>query len=138
MRPGRERLTGTQVAQLLEVAKAKDARLYPLWFVMARAGLRLGEALILRADAVQGKTLRVERSISSFNREEKETKGKEGRSIPMTSGLAAFLKRHVAQRKAEDLKLGKNGNAQNPLLFPSEANTPLQHNNVVKRWNRCC
>jgi integrase len=113
-------------------AQKETPDLADLFFTLERAGLRLGEGLLLRIGDVdlKRKMLRVERSLSSFNRETKAPKSGSGRDVDMSSALAIRLGTVVALRRQEGMKVGD----RNPLLFPSKRDSPFHHGNVARRF----
>ncbi len=104
--------TREQLALLLHTAqdpaKARphERRLYVLFLLLARAGLRLGEARALQWDDLdlQAREIRVLRTFSS------ETLGSpksgHGRTVDMSRDLAAALTRLRTERRAETLRSG--------------------------------
>jgi integrase len=117
-----------------EAAKAHDARLAPMWFTKGRAGLRLGEVIMLRVNDVRlsRREIRVARSMSPHKRKIKAPKSGHGRTVEMSQELVTFLKGYLPARRQEGLEEGD----VNPLLFPSEAGTPYFHGNVERRFKR--
>jgi len=115
-------------------AATADTRLADRFFTLERAGLRLGERLALRLGDVNLKRreLRIERSVSAFDRSTKAPKSGHGRTVEIGEQLAAVLVGVTARRRREGLKAGE----LNPLMFPSEAGTPYHHGNVEKQFKR--
>ncbi len=105
-----------------------------LFAVLAKAGLRPSEAYTLIPEDVdlEGRTLRVERALDLGGRV-KATKTHETRRVHLSRGLAGLLRQHLAWLKAEALRRGW---VAPRWLFPSEAGTPLDHNNVAKVFKR--
>lgn len=92
-------LSDREVAKILEAAEDVDPDLAPMVWLMARAGLRVGEVLALKRPAVDlaGRMLTVEASMS--RREGvRPVKGRDGRgrTIPMPEDLAERLRGHLA------------------------------------------
>jgi integrase len=117
-----------------DVCARVDAKMFPLFFTLERAGLRLGECLILRVDDLDLKRreMRVARSLSSFNRRTKACKSGHGRTVEMSTQLCRVLAEVVSRRRREGLAKGDT----NPLLFPSGRGTPYWHGNVERRFSR--
>src|SRR6186713_2244575 len=105
-----------QVEQFLAATSDTERRFYPLFFLLARTGLRLGEALALQWDDVdlQGRELRVERAI--FGTELTTPKSGHGRTVDMSRQLTETLRRHHAALKAEKLRRGLP--SLTPWVFP--------------------
>jgi len=96
---------------------------YPLFLLLARAGLRPGEAFGLQWDDVDlvERTLFVERS---FSRGEVHTaKTGETRRVDMRQELARALRRLEVERAEEKLRRGVK--TLPPWVFASETGTPL-------------
>jgi len=94
-------LTEAEVAAVIEAAEKVDERTAAVVWLMARAGLRIGEVLALRRNDLGDGVLHVRGSMS---RKEglRSVKGRDGaRSIPISPDLEARLRGHlVAQRVA--------------------------------------
>jgi len=108
--------------------------MYPFFFVLERAGLRLGEAIELRLNDVNIKRreIRVARSLCRVTRKAKVPKSGHGRTVEMSTDLARVLEDVIARRRREGLAEGDT----NPLLFPSETGPPYWHRNVERRFHR--
>jgi integrase len=123
-----------QVERFLAATREKEGRLHPLFLLLARTGLRLGEALALQWDDFDfaGREIRVERAL--FGREITTPKSGHGRTVDMSRQLSEALGRLQAARKAEKLRLGLQ---ELPLwVFASRVGTPLDHANVEKAFKR--
>ena len=115
-------------------AKGWDRSYYPLFLLMARTGLRLGEAIALEVGDInsEGRTLRVERAFSAGRIETPKTG--EGRDVDMSQQLTATLRQMIAGRREKWFKEGK---VQVPsLLFISEDGTMLDGANIRKVFTR--
>jgi len=101
--------TRGQLQLFLETARRSTPRLYPLFLLLARAGLRLGEGLGLQWDDLdfKNKEIRVARSLWRGRIE--TPKSGHGRTVDMSVQLAATLKALRPQRAAEALKQGWSG-----------------------------
>lgn len=111
-----------------------DRTYYPLFLLMARTGLRLGEAIALELGDLdfERSTIRVERAFSAGRIETPKTG--EGRDVDMSRQLAATLRQMIAERRHDWFKEGKG---QMPsLLFISEAGTMLDGANIRKVFAR--
>jgi integrase len=93
----------------LSAPTAYERRHYPLFLLLARTGMRLGEALALRWDDVDfgGHEIRVIRALSAGRIE--TPKSGHGRSVDMSDQLAKALLRLHVERKTETLKRGWPG-----------------------------
>src|SRR5262245_49819534 len=123
-----------QVEHFLAVTAEKEPRLLPLFLLMARTGLRLGEALALKWEDIHiaRRELRVERAI--FNGEISTPKSGHGRTVDMSQQLTETLRRLHAELKADKLRKGLQDMPR--WVFASLAGTPLDHANVEKAFKR--
>jgi integrase len=123
-----------QTQQLLEHTRTGEPGWYPLILTLARAGLRLGECLMLRLTDwnPEARVLRIERAWNAkHNREEEPKHG--ARSVDVASDLAVILDAHTAPfRKV----VGLDGTPVVSWLFPSEAGTMLDGRNVRRACAR--
>jgi integrase len=134
-----------QLGRFLDAASAKQPRLWPLFFVMSRTGLRLGEALALQwgdLDLV-ARTVRIERARSAGG-EVSTPKSGHGRTVDMATSVHDLLKRHRARLSEAWLKRKPGRDAEGnelpegsmpPWAFPSEHWTLLDHSNVRKGFD---
>jgi len=101
-----------------------------LFELMAKTGLRPGEAYALKPEDVdlRRRTLRVERAITTGGRV-KPTKTEESRDVEMSPELARLLSEYLPWLREECVRLGLG---EPVWLFPSDVNTPLDHNNIAK------
>ncbi len=127
-------MSRAQLEKLLETAAMRDPRWYPLWLCLARAGLRLGEALALewRDLDFAAREIRVTRTLADGG--PSTPKSGHGRTVDMSQQLADVLRRLRTERKAETLRRGWQ--AMPSLVFCSEAGTPLQVANVRRAFAR--
>jgi integrase len=123
-----------QLEHFLAVTAKWERRLYPLFLLMVRTGLRIGEALALKWDDVHfaRRELRVERAV--FKAEITTPKSGHGRTVDMSKQLTETLRRLQAAQKAAKLRRGLQEMAL--WIFPSLAGTPLDHANVEKAFKR--
>src|SRR3989442_8068098 len=131
-------MTREQVAAFITAARnaptAYERRYYPLFLLLARTGMRLGEALALQWDEVHlaEKEIRVARALSSGRIE--TPKSGHGRTVDMSEQLANVLLRLHIERKSETLKRGW---AEVPLwVFCTEAGTLLDESRVRKVFTK--
>jgi integrase len=130
----RRALDREQTARLLEHTRTREAAWYPLVLLLARAGVRLGEALMLRLGDYNAtaRTLRVERAWNAkHNREEEPKHG--ARLVDVSRQLGEVLDAHVA---ALAKVVGLDGAPVVKWLFPSEAGTMLDGRNVRRALAR--
>jgi integrase len=114
---------GAQLDRFLAAAQAMVPRLYPLFFLLSRTGLRLGEALALRwADLdLVARELRVERALST-TRDIDTPKSGHGRTVDLGRSTCEMLRRLHAAAAEEALARG----ARPEWVFPA-ANGPVPH-----------
>ena len=104
----------------LQAARA-ERRFAALLAVLAKAGLRPGEAFALKPGDLDltDRRVRVERAVSLG--QIKPTKTAEARVVDLTPGLVHELRRHLARLKEEGLGRGWG---EPEWLFPNEAGHP--------------
>lgn len=126
--------TAEQLGTFLATAARTTPRASPLFFLLARTGMRLGEAVALQWDDLDftAREIRVARAFSAGRVE--TPKPGHGRTLDMSQQLARVLRRLEIDRKAETLRRGWR--EVPPWIFCSEAGTPLDHNNVAKTFKR--
>jgi integrase len=119
-----------QLATFLGVAPGNSHPV--LWLTLADAGLRPGEAFALRWDDVDlaDRSVHVQRAVERGGRI-KGTKTGETRHVDLTPRLAAALDQLQTAVEADALARGRD---VPELVFPSEANTPLDGINVARRF----
>jgi len=120
-----------QVAAFLAAAQV-DPRHYPLFLLLARTGLRPGEAYALQwADLdFRGRELRVERALRGGQIETPKTG--QTRTVDMSEQLARSLRRLEIDRMVEKLRLGWQ--AMPPWVFCTDVGTPLDESRVRKAF----
>jgi integrase len=127
-------LDANQEAAFLAAVLEHEPRFYPPFLLLARTGLRLGEALALQWDDVDllGRELRVERALS--NRGQIDTpKSGHGRTVDLSTRLVGTLRELDAESKAVALAHGW----PRPIwLFAAGTGTPYDHANVAKAFKR--
>lgn len=134
-RPARA-LQDAELARFWTAARA--SRLYALWLLAARTGLRQGEQRALRwadIDPAAG-TLTVARTLPfpGFPEQEKAAKSAAGdRTFDLTPGLLAALQAHRARQAAERLRAGARWHAGG-LVFCTRTGTALVNNAIWRAF----
>ncbi len=120
-----------QLAAFLAAAQA-DSRHYPLFLLLARTGLRPGEAYALQWGDLdfRGRELHVERSLSAGQIETPKTG--QTRTVDMSEQLMRTLRRLEIDRMVEKLRLGWQ--EMPPWVFCTEVGTPLDESRVRKAF----
>ncbi len=100
-------LTEDQRQLFLATARREAPRYYPLFFVLAGTGMRLGEGLALQPEDLDGstKTIRIARAFSQDGGLDTPKSG-HGRTVDMSKLLADTLASHALTRKTDKLKYG--------------------------------
>ncbi len=126
-------LTREQLAAFLAGA-VYERRHHAFFLLLARAGLRMGEALALQWDDVDfaAREIRVARALSAGRIE--TPKSGHGRTVDMSEQLARALLRVQVERKTETLKRGWL--AMPAWVFCTEAGTPLDGSRVRKVFRK--
>ncbi len=131
-------MTHEQVAAFLAAARraptAHERRHYPLFLLLARTGMRLGEALALRWDDVQfvEREIRVARTLSGGRLD--TPKSGHGRTVDMSEQLAHVLLRLYVHRKTEAVK--RKWESVPEWVFCTEAGTLADESRVRKVMRR--
>ncbi len=120
-------LSASEVAAVL--AAAEGLRYRPVLALIAATGLRQGEALALRWDAVNLKdaTMKVAATLGSVGGELVITEPKSARSrrtIPLSPGVVALLKAQRVTQAAERLHAGEQW-TDSGLVFTTEFGAPV-------------
>jgi integrase len=126
-------LTTEQAERLMSISK--DDRFHALFATLILAALRPGEAFALRWSDLEGKALRVQRSLVWLPGSPPffaPTKTGRARNVLIWDRLIAILKRHRTQQLEMRLKMGATYVDQD-LIFATETGGPLQLRNVVAR-----
>ena len=123
-----------QLEAFLTAALACERRLYAFFFLLARTGLRLGEALALQWDDVDFPSASPGRT-SHLQGVLEHPKSGHGRTVDMSQQLTETLRRLHAAQKAEKLRRGLPELA--PWVFPSPAGTPHDHATSTRRSSAC-
>ena len=117
----------------LEVVRKYRPRLYPLFFLLFRSGLRLGEALALDFDDINYKSGYIVVRKSFKNGVIASTKTKKSRQVDMSDDLISVLVKLKKDMTIDAVKRGE------PLveLFLSPAGKRLSQNSARNVWKRC-
>ena len=100
-------LTKEQRQLFLQTACRIAPRYYPLFFVLAGTGMRLGEALALQPDDIDyfAKSIRIARAFSE-DRTLDTPKSGHGRTVDFSQALSDALQSHALSLKEEKLRYG--------------------------------
>ena len=122
-------MTKVQRQHFLATVLQKAPRYYPLFFVLAGTGMRLGEALGLQWQDVDeaAKTIRIARAFSEDGTLDTPKSG-HGRTVDMSQSLADTLVASEIRYKQDKLKY--KWTDLPPWLFVTKAGTPLDARNV--------
>jgi len=127
-------LIGSSSVAFLAAAEEKAPRLYPLFFLMSRTGLRLGEALALKwddLDLVRGE-LRVERALGPEGETDTPKSG-HGRTVDLGTSTCDLL--HQLHVDAGEAALTQGGPLC-PWIFPSVEGGLMPHITPQKAFGR--
>jgi integrase len=99
-------LTQKELKLLLDKVQKHYSEHYPLFLLLARTGVRIGEALGLQWGDIDfnGRFINLKRSLSRGKIT--TLKGKRGRRVDMSLQLAEVLKAHLVKSQEKRLKLG--------------------------------
>ncbi len=124
-----------QLGRFLEAAQQHEPRRYPLFYLLAHTGLRLGEAFGVQWSDLEydGERILVERTISPGGQVGTPKSGR-SRRVDMSGGLQALLRRLYISRKVETLKRGWP--EVPPWVFCNEAGKALDPRRVEKAFKR--
>jgi integrase len=128
-----ETFTAATLAVILDTAKVHHPGLYPLVLLLARTGLRLGEALALQVRDIQvdARTIQVRRTWGSRRRTNGPArfnvpKGGAVRRVDMSKQLTAAMKVYVADRADPE-----------GWVFPGQTpEMPMQPVTFLGRWTK--
>jgi integrase len=128
-------MTRVQRQLFLATALREAPRYYPLLFVLAGTGMRLGEALALQPEDFDyaTKTIRIARAFSEDGTLDTPKSG-HGRTLDMSIALADTLMAHERTRKQDKLRYGWAD--QPPWSFLTKAGTPLDPANIRRAMLR--
>jgi integrase len=128
-------MTHAQRQLFLATALRVAPRYYPLLFILAGTGMRLGEALALQPEDVDqsAKTIRIVRAFSEDGSLDTPKSGY-GRTVDLSRTLAEALHAHERTRKQDALKYGWP--ALPTWMFVTKAGTPVDPANVRRAMMR--
>jgi integrase len=127
--------TREQVSSFLATSaalKGSERRYHPFFLLLARTGMRMGEALALQWNDIdfRGRQIRIVRAFSVGRIE--TPKSGHGRTVDVSDQLAGALLRLQVERKAEVLRQGW---PEIPLwVFCNEAGMPLDGSRIRKTF----
>ena len=130
-------MTRDEVRLFLEVARTEALAYYPLFFCLARTGLRIGEAIGLRCGDLDflGFGIEVRRSIVQGRTG--SPKNGRTRRVDMSQQLAQVLRGEVSKRKPQLLQLGRSAEELGDMwLFQNRDRGPLDDSRVRKVFAR--
>ncbi len=127
-------MTREQLTAFLEAAWATAPRVAPLFFTMARTGVRIGEALALQREDLNfaDRDIRVARAFSRG--ELKTPKNGHGRTVDMSRQTAAVLEQVCHDRDLETLK--RDWRERPVWVFCTKAGTPWESHHTEKMFKR--
>jgi len=122
-----------QLSRFVAAARENERRHFPMFFTMARTGMRLGEAFGLQWQDVNlvDREIRIARGVSGGRVE--TPKSRKARTVDMSVALRDVLQHHDAASKAKALESGKE---RPEWVFPSMEGTFLDRANVEKAFKR--
>jgi integrase len=135
-------MTGEQLERFLRAATESDGRHYPLLMLLARTGLRIGEALGLKwSDCdLQAREIHVRRTLEAIRRGTSPAerlgapKSGKARTVDVSHELADELRRLELAQKSDALRLGAG--RLSPWVFSTGEGTPLDESRVRKAFKR--
>src|SRR5581483_10750972 len=127
-------LTERELAAFLAAARSHDPELYPLFLLLARTGMRPGEALALQWPDIDfsNRRILIERALADG--ELGSTKTDSIRTVDMSHELALALSTLYRAREAQALRSGSGEVPE--LIFVNAASNPLDISRVRKRFSR--
>ncbi len=119
-----------QLAVFLKAAPVEASRYYPLFLLLARTGMRIGEALALQWENVDfaNRKIRVARAFSAGKLE--TPKSGHGRDVDMSQQLTRALLELQGSRREEQLRC--KWPELPPWVFVTDAGTPMDESRVRK------
>ena len=129
-RRGINPLTREEIATLLDTAKTKAPRYYPIFLCAARTGLRMGELLALQWDDLDfnGRCIQISRNFTHWKLT--TPKSGENRRVDMSLELTQVLKDLKLERQID---AGASGTDVPPWVFCNENGGLLHPNNLRDR-----
>ncbi|SLM48033.1 protein of unknown function [Nitrospira japonica] len=128
-------MTKAQRLQFLATAQKVAPRYYPLFFILAGTGMRLGEALALQwSDLDRGaKTIRIARAFAEDGTLDTPKSG-HGRTVDLSQALTDALVTHEEQHRRDHLRY--EWTECPPWLVVTKAGTPVDPANVRRTMAR--
>jgi integrase len=127
-----EALNRGVLAFLLQTASEKFPQAYPIVLLLARTGMRIGEALALQVDDIDfgRREITVKRTWGSRSKVYGEArintpKSGKPRSVDMSKQLAQVLKAYLKTRNTDSEQNEEAGSLASQWLFPARNNMPL-------------
>jgi integrase len=123
-------LKDSELSAVLDAAEEVDERTAGLVWLMARCGLRVGEAIALRTTSLDFDAGRITVSSSMSRRDGVQPPKTEAgiRTIPMPPDVSDRLKRHLAARRVADIS---------GFVFTAPRGGPIRYDNWRSRtWSR--
>jgi integrase len=108
----------------------------PMWTVQALIGLRPGEVYALQEDDLDldAGTARITRTLADDGQSVDTPKGNRGRTVDLSAGTVALLRRYLTDRKRATLKHGWK--TQPVPLFPSPSGSHVNPDSVRDAFAR--
>jgi len=128
-------MTREQLARFVAAASQAVPRTFPLFLLLARTGMRLGEALALQWQDLNfaEREIRVARALGAAGRIDTPKSGR-GRTVDVSQELVRTLRRLELERKTETLKCGWSAL---PLwVFCDSTGRPLSPRTVEDAFKR--
>ena len=100
-------LSQKELKLLLDKVQKHYTEYYPLFLLLARTGIRIGEALGLQLGDIDFNSRFINLKRSLYRRKITTPKGKRGRKVDMSLQLAEALKAHMVKSKEKGMKLGQ-------------------------------
>ena len=126
-----------EVRYFLEVARTEALAYYPLFFCLARTGLRIGEAIGLQCGDLDFASFGIEVRRSIVQGRTGTPKNGRTRRVDMSQQLAQVLRGEVSKRKPQLLQLGRSAEELGDMwLFQNRDGGPLDDSRVRKVFAR--
>lgn len=124
-------LTSDELKKLLDTVQAHYSSHYPLFLLLARTGMRIGEALAVKWDDIDfaGRFIDVKRSIVRGSIS--TPKSGKSRRVDMSLQLTEALRRHSLESKKKALALGLGSTPE--YVFTNDQGGMIDKNNWRRR-----
>lgn len=130
-------LSREELALFLKTALTEAPAYFPLFFCLARTGLRIGEAIGLQCGDLDFSGFGIEVCRSIVNGRVETPKNGRTRRVDMSQQLAQVLRELTTKRKAQLLRLGKSADELGDVwLFQTRDRNRLDDSKVRKVFNR--